>query len=126
MSDRTVNVEPFAGTVNVMFSDAIIASTEEALLLKEKGHEPIFYIPFRDIYFEYLWQSDREYDCPRKGKAHYWNVEAVGEAGHEVMWAYDEPFPQASAIREHAAFDPEKVRIEVTPQEDILHTPHVP
>ncbi|MDZ5699059.1 DUF427 domain-containing protein [Chelativorans sp. M5D2P16] len=121
-----VTVEPFRGSVTVNFSDAIIASTRDALLLKESGHDPVFYIPFRDIYFDFLWRSDTEYRCPRKGLAHYWNIEAVGEAEDDVMWAYEEPLPQASAVREHGAFDPAKVRIEVTPEEDLLHRPHVP
>ncbi|MCT7374246.1 DUF427 domain-containing protein [Chelativorans salis] len=119
-------VEPFGGTVTVSFSDAIVASTREALLLREVGHEPVFYIPFRDIYFDFLFESPTEYRCPIKGKARYWNVEAVGEAEEDVMWSYDLPKPEVSAIRQHGAFDPEKVRIDVVPQEDLLHTPHAP
>lgn len=127
MSDKAkVTVEPFRGTVNVRFSDAIIASTKEALLVKEEGHDPVLYIPFRDIYFEFLRESPTVYHCPRKGKARYWHGEAVGESEEDIMWAYDEPFPQASAIRQHGAFDPDKVNIEAVPQEDLLHTPHVP
>lgn len=116
-----VTVEPFRGTVNVMFSDAIIASTKDALLLKEEGCDPVFYIPFRDIYFDHLSESQTEYRCPLKGQARYWNVEAVGEAESDVMWAYNGPLPRVSAIKEHGAFDPAKVAIKVVPQEDLPH-----
>lgn len=109
-----------------MFSDAMIASTKEALLLTEEGRDPVYYIPFRDIYFDFLSPSSTEHHAPLKGKARYWNAEAVGEAGHDVMWTYDQPVPEMSAIRQHGAFDPQKVRVEAVPQEDLLHTPHVP
>jgi Uncharacterized protein conserved in bacteria len=119
-------VAPFRGTVNVMFSDAMLASTKDALLLREEGHDPALYIPFRDIYFEFLSPSPTEYRCPRKGQARYWDVTAVGEAEQDVMWTYDQPPPAIGAIREHGAFDPRKVRIEVQPQEDLAHRPHMP
>ncbi|TIT54413.1 MAG: DUF427 domain-containing protein, partial [Mesorhizobium sp.] len=47
-------ITPFNGTVTVRFSDAIIASTERAKVLHEAGHDPVFYIPFEDIYFDLL------------------------------------------------------------------------
>ncbi|WP_246727803.1 DUF427 domain-containing protein [Chelativorans sp. Marseille-P2723] len=119
-------IEPYAGTVKVMFSDAIVASTDNAVLLKEEGHDPVFYIPFEDIYFEFLRSSSTVSRCPLKGKARYWNAEAVGSAADDVMWAYDHPLPEMEGIRQHGAFDPSKVKIEATPQQDILHTPHLP
>ncbi|WEX10231.1 DUF427 domain-containing protein [Chelativorans sp. AA-79] len=121
-----VTVEPFRGTVNVMFSDAIIASTREALVVREEDREPVFYIPFRDVYFDFLRESATERHAPLKGSARYWNAWAVGESADDVMWAYDQPSPELRAIRQHAAFDPGKVRIEAVPQQDIIHEPHVP
>lgn len=127
MDEKTkVAVEPFHGTVNVMFSDAMLASTKEAFLLREEEHDPVLYIPFPDIYFEFLSPSETEYRCPRKGKARYWNARAVGEAEQDVMWTYDQPPPAINAIREHGAFDSRKVRTEVQPQEDLRHRPHMP
>lgn len=121
-----VTVEPFRGTVNVSFSDAMIASTDDAVLLREDGHDPVFYIPFRDIYFEYLTPSPTTYHCPLKGDARYWSVEAVGQAEDDVMWIYDQPPPQLSTIRQHGAFDPSKVLIQAVPESDLVHRPHTP
>jgi len=121
-----LKIEPFRGTVNVMFSDAMIASTKEALVLAEAGAEPVFYIPFRDIYFDFLTESATQREVPGKGRARYWNVGAVGESADDVMWAIEQPGPELNAIRQHAAFDRSKVRVEAVPQEDIIHEPHVP
>jgi uncharacterized protein (DUF427 family) len=120
-----ISIEPFAGTVNVMFSDAMIASTNAAQVLREPGHDPVVYIPFEHIYFEFLTKTNTVTRCPIKGTASYWRVSAVGEAADDFMWAYETPNPVAAAIAGHGAFDDSKARIEVVPAEDREHTPHI-
>jgi len=107
-----ITVEPFDGVVTVTFSDAIIASSQEALLLREGDYDPVFYIPFKDIYFDFLRRSDTTTQCPHKGVAAHWSVTAIGEAMDDVMWAYEQPHEGVSAISGHGAFYPKKVRIE--------------
>jgi len=120
-----LTIEPFAGTVTVKFSDAIVAATDRAKVLREQGHEPVFYIPFEDIYFELFEKTNITSECPLKGTASYWRVHAVGSSADDVLWAYETPDAAARAIAGHGAFDPEKVRIDVEPSEDKRHTPHV-
>jgi uncharacterized protein (DUF427 family) len=112
---RRITVEPFEGVVNVTFSDAIIASSDEALVLREEDYPPVFYIPFKDVYFEFLKRAATSTHCPYKGEASYWNVSAVGEAATDVMWAYERPFDEMIRIKDHGAFYPNKVRIEANP-----------
>ncbi|MER8642477.1 DUF427 domain-containing protein [Mesorhizobium sp. M1252] len=118
-------IEPFSGTVTVRFSDAIVAATERAKVLREDGHEPVFYIPFEDIYFDLFEKTDTTTWCPLKGTASYWRVHAVGSSSDDFMWAYETPDAAALAIAGHGAFDPEKARIDVDPAEDKRHTPHI-
>jgi uncharacterized protein (DUF427 family) len=112
---HTITVEPFDGVVTVAFSDAILASTNKALVLHEASYPPVFYIPFEDIYFELLKRSDTSTHCPYKGNASYWNASAAGEAVDDVMWAYERPFDEMTEIKDHGAFYPNKVRIEANP-----------
>jgi uncharacterized protein (DUF427 family) len=123
--EPTLSIEPFDGTVTVKFSDAIIASTERAKVLREGGQEPIFYIPFEDIYFDLLEKTNTTSSSPVKGTASYWRVHAVGGSADDFMWAYETPNPIAKAIARHGAFDPAKARIDPDPPEDWRHTPHV-
>lgn len=118
-------IEPFAGTVTVRFSDAIVAATERAKVLREEGQEPVFYIPFEDIYFDLFEKTNTTSESPSKGVASYWRVHAVGSSADDFMWAYETPNTVARAIAGHGAFDPEKARIDVEPSEDKRHTPHV-
>lgn len=112
---RRISVEPFDGVVTVTFSDAIIASTDDALLLREADYPPVYYIPFKDIYFEFLRSSETKTHCPFKGDASYWTVTAVGESLRDVMWAYEQPYDEMAQIKDHGAFYPNKVRIEANP-----------
>jgi len=118
-------IEPYAGTVTVRFSDAIVAATDRAKVLREEGREPVFYVPFEDIYFDFLEKTNTTSSCPLKGTASYWRVQAVGSASEDFMWAYETPDTAAQAIARHGAFDPQKARIDADPAEDKRHTPHV-
>lgn len=118
-------IEPFSGTVTVRFSDAIVAATERAKVLREDGHRPVFYVPFEDIYFDLFEKTSTTSRHPLRGTASYWRVHAVGSSSDDFMWAYETPDTAALAIARHGAFDPEKARIDVEPAEDNRHTPHV-
>ncbi|MDW6023615.1 DUF427 domain-containing protein [Mesorhizobium sp. BAC0120] len=112
-----IEIEPYDGTVTVTFSSAIVASTKRAKIVQEAGHEPVLYIPFDDIYFEFLHKTDRSSRCPVKGTASYWRVSAVGETADDFMWAYETPNPAAQSIARHGAFDPDKAVIEAVPSD---------
>ncbi|TPJ39422.1 DUF427 domain-containing protein [Mesorhizobium sp. B2-5-13] len=122
---RPLTIEPFAGTVTVRFSDAVVAATERAKLVREEGQEPTFFIPFEDIYFELFEKTNTTSSSPLKGTASYWRVHAVGSSADDFMWAYETPDTAARAIAGHGTFDPQKARIDVDPVEDKRHTPHV-
>ncbi len=111
-----ITVEPFDGVVTVSFSSAVLASSKHAKLLKEAGHPDVLYIPFKDVYFDLLRRSPTSTHCPYKGDASYWTVTAAGESKPDVMWAYEHPYDEMLSIRNHGAFYPEKVNIEVVKQ----------
>jgi uncharacterized protein (DUF427 family) len=109
-----ITVEPFGGTVTVSFSDAVIASSQNAKVLREGDYPPVFYIPFEDIYFDFLQPTETRTHCPYKGEASYWSVSAVGEGQRDVMWAYLSPYDEMQAIKGHGAFYPDRVRVEAS------------
>lgn len=114
--EHTITVEPFDGVVVVTFGDAIIASSEKAVILREADYPPVYYVPFDDVYFEFLQPSGTSTHCPFKGDASYWSVSASGDAEKDVMWAYRSPYDEMARIRDHGAFYANKVRIEATPR----------
>ena len=111
--------------MTVRFSDAIVASTERAKIVREDGHGPVSYIPFEAIYFDLFEKTNTVSKSPIKGTASYWRVHAVGSSSDDFMWAYETPETAVRAIANHGTFDPEKARIDAEPFEDKRHKPHV-
>ncbi len=63
----------------------------------------IYFAP-DSVKWEYLQDGDREYTCPRKGKAKYHDVVVKGEVNRNAAWGYPDPRPAAEAIRGYLAF----------------------
>lgn len=119
--DGTV-IEPYHGLVRVSFSDAIIASSDNALIVRRPGVKPVFYIPFEDIYFDFLLRSESAPEPSPFGAATYWRVSAVGEAAADAMWAHETPAVGYEALLDHGAFDESKVLVETTDLPDPART----
>lgn len=117
-------ITPFRGTISVMFSDAIIASTQRALVYSDGG-DPRYFIPFEDIYFLFLSPSHRQ-QHGRYGRMSCWRVTAVGESADDVMCAFENPGDLAPQLMLHGTFDPGKTRIEIVPEEDPQHQVSLP
>ncbi|WP_102960377.1 DUF427 domain-containing protein [Mangrovicella endophytica] len=115
-SDRTrqrITIERETRPVNVLFNDNIVASTKEALILREEGHDPVYYIPKDHAAMEFMLPSDTHTTCPYKGEARYWTISAQGKAAPDSVWAYDNPHAGVEAIAGHLAFDTKVLRVEV-------------
>ena len=111
--DKVITVEPFKGRVVVFANGTIIASSAKAKIVTEPPYPFSFYIPFEDIDFRKLRKTELSTVCPYKGDASYWNVLPAGETGNDAMWAYEQPFDEMALIRDHGAFYPDRVAIDV-------------
>ena len=109
--DKTIGVVPFDGIVTVTANGTLIATSKRAKVLTETPYPAAFYIPFEDIRFDQLEKTARSTHCPYKGDASYWSVKPAGETGKDAMWAYEMPFDEMVAIRNHGAFYPDRVTI---------------
>lgn len=113
--DKVIEVEPVDGTVVVRAGDGVvIARTTRAQRLSEPPLPSVLYIPFDDIAFEHLKRTAHSTHCPYKGDASYWSVAPAGENGENAMWGYERPYDEMKSIKDHAAFDPDRVTVEET------------
>jgi len=103
--------------VKVTVNDAVIAETDRPKILFETGLPPRYYIPPEDVREEALVPSDKQTQCPYKGVASYYSVEADGRRVEDLVWYYPEPIPEAAKIKGHLAFFNEKVDLEVDGEE---------
>lgn len=109
---KSITVEPYPGPVTVSAGGAVVARTSRALKLTEAPYPPVLYIPFADIDFSTLAKTTHASHCPYKGDASYWSVTPAGPRGENAMWAYESPYDEMNAIRDHGAFYPDRVTIE--------------
>lgn len=113
-ASHPISLEPGPGRVTVYFAGRAIASSRQALTLREASLAPVYYLPLADVAGEVLEPSAHHSDCPYKGQARYWHLVAAGQRADNAVWGYPEPYPAVAAIRDRVAFYPARVeRIEV-------------
>ena len=111
-NDERIIVTPADHPVNITFNGAVLASTNEALVLTEKGYPPVYYIPKNRVEMAFFEDSDHRTTCPYKGEARYWSISAEGQAAKNAVWSYERPNEGVSAIAGYLAFDPAFVTID--------------
>ncbi|MEX6505560.1 DUF427 domain-containing protein [Jiella sp. M17.18] len=108
-----ITIEPAGRTVTATFEGAALARSDNALLLKERGHDPVFYIPKADVEMALLTPTDHHTTCPWKGEARYWSIRDGAKTAENAVWAYDDPHehPPVDRIAGHVAFDKRFVQV---------------
>ena len=102
-------------TAVALYQGQILAKSVNAILLEEKGCQPVLYFPMKDIQTELLKQSESKSICPFKGEARYYSLAAQlkdeGLPAGDVAWLYPEVYDEVAQIAGHLAFYPEKIEI---------------
>ena len=105
--DHRVDLLPESGRVRVTFGGTVIADSRSALRVQETGHEPVHYLPEKDVRTDLLRPTDHRTHCPFKGDASYWTIEIPGSAGkraENAVWGYRAPFDETAGLAGHYAF----------------------
>lgn len=103
--------------VVVRVADVTVADSHSPVLLFETGLPVRYYLPRTHIRMELLRPSDRVSWCPYKGRATYWSVVTGDRTKRDVVWAYDHPLEDCSAIAGLLAFWNERVTLIVDDEE---------
>jgi uncharacterized protein (DUF427 family) len=113
-ADHPITVGKNPDRVVVKLGDQVIADTRDALSLQEASYPAVQYIPRKDVDFALLERTEHATYCPYKGDASYYSVLPAGADGVNAVWTYEQPYDAVADIREHVAFYPDKVSIEIT------------
>jgi uncharacterized protein (DUF427 family) len=93
---------------------AVIADSVKALSLAEASYPAVAYIPRADADMSRLTRSAHTSWCPFKGEASYFHVaRADGSLIENAVWTYEAPHADVAAIKDHLAFYPSKVEVEL-------------
>ncbi|HKI98101.1 MAG TPA: DUF427 domain-containing protein [bacterium] len=121
-----VMVLPSPKRLRVLFGGEVLADSARALLLREKGHLPVYYVPREDVHMEHLQPTEHHTHCPRKGDASYFTLRAGGRTEENAAWSYETPLPGAESIAGHLAFYWERMDGWYEEDEEILVHPRDP
>ncbi|EDY53975.1 MULTISPECIES: DUF427 domain-containing protein [Streptomyces] len=97
---HTITIEQVDRHVRVVHGEQILAESERALVLRETGCPPRYYLPAEDVRLDLLTPSDTHTYCPFKGTASYWSLPDAPD----LVWSYPEPKPAVAEIKDHLCF----------------------
>ena len=99
--------------VRVEVNGTTVAESTHPTLLFETGLPTRYYLPLVDVRMELLRPSSTTTNCPYKGTANYWSVQASGELAEDVAWFYKTPFPETLKVAGQVCFYTERVDLYV-------------
>jgi len=117
--DHRVDLLPDSRRIVVTFAGQVIADSRATLRCEETGHQPVHYVPEKDVRLDLMRPTAHHTYCPFKGDCAYWTIAVPGADGgreaENAVWAYPAPYDEAAALAGHYAFYKSRVdAIEVT------------
>jgi uncharacterized protein (DUF427 family) len=110
MNER-VTVEQI-GRVRVSAGGQIVAETARGYVVHELGLPDRYYVPKEDIRAE-LSDGTGAGTCPWKGRWKHLDVRISDTRIANGAWTYHDTTPVAEAVRDHVAFYPDKLEIQI-------------
>ncbi len=95
--------------VRVIFGGETIADSKRVKLVREPDMLPAYYFPRADVRADLFVASPHKIASPEKGEASCWSIRCGGKSADAAAWNYLNPLPAASAIKDHFAFEWDKM-----------------
>ena len=96
--------DPVPQRIRALFAGETVVDSQNAKLLHETGHLPVYYFPLEDVRQDLLERTDTHTTCPHKGEASYWSLTVGRRTAPDAVWAYEQPLDHAEFLRGHVAF----------------------
>ena len=94
----------------VRIGDTALAGSDEALIVRESGYDPVVYFPVPDVRMDRLAATDSASTCPFKGEATYFAL-ADGPDGQDVAWTYPVVYDEVADLTGRIAFYADRVEV---------------
>ena len=112
--------------VRVIFGGETVANSKRVKLLREADALPVYYFPKPDVRVDFLTPSQHRTHCPYKGAASYWSLRAGEKAAEDAVLSYVDPLPDAGGLKDHFAFEWNKMEKWYEEDEEIFVHPRDP
>lgn len=101
---RPPHLEETPKPIQIIFNGVVIADTHKAQRVLETSHPPVYYLPPEDIKMDYLLKNTHGSFCEWKGRAVYYTVVVGDKQAANAAWAYPDPTPSFTPIKDYLAF----------------------
>lgn len=116
-AEHRITLRRVDARVEVSLGGVVLAASDRATLLRERGCPPRWYLPREDVRLDLLRRSATTTVCPFKGEASYWSYDPAGAPGVDVAWSYEAPILEMAPIRGLVCFYAERTdTTAVTPE----------
>lgn len=132
---RGLDASPCPLPARAWWGDRLVADSTGAIRVDEPRQAPALYFPCADVRLDLLRDEGHRTSCPVKGSARLWSIDGAPTGGSatppsarwgaadadptgptgstDVVWSFDEPRPGHEWLSGLAAFDHDRVRVEV-------------
>ena len=106
--EHKVREEAVKEVVKARFNGVTIAESKNVIRVLEDKNPVRYYFPRADVRMETLKPSATGTDCPFKGHATYFNLDAGGQQLNDAVWTYETPYDEYADLAQRVAFYDDK------------------
>jgi uncharacterized protein (DUF427 family) len=126
LSDHWLQLEKSPKWLRVVLAGTTVAESKRTLLLREAGCLPVYYFPGDDLRFELFVPGKKSSACPFKGVASFWSLRIGERSAEDAAWSYADPNPECAGLKDHFAFEWNKMDHWYEEEEEIFVHPRDP
>ena len=95
--------------MTVSVNGEVIADSKDVIRVDEDRSPARFYFPRPDVKMDKLQPSEKTSQCPFKGTARYFSVNAGDKQLKDSVWSYETPYDEHANLAGRVAFWDDKV-----------------
>jgi len=100
---RPPRLEPFRGSIRIVFNEKTILETNRAFRVLETSHPPTYYLPLEYFQKGIFVPNSRSSFCEYKGMANYYDIVLNGRKAVQAAWYYPDPNANYVALKNAVA-----------------------
>ena len=102
--EHHVNERHLDQRMTVSINGEVIADSQDVIRVDEDRNPARFYFPRSDVKMDKLQASSTTSQCPYKGTARYFSVNAGGKQLKDTVWTYETPYDEHADLAGRVAF----------------------
>lgn len=107
--NHKVEEEHLGQKMKVEVNGEVVAESNDIIRVREDDHPVRYYFPRNDVRMDKLQRTPTTTECPFKGTAHYFTLNAGGTRLENAVWSYEDPYDEHQDLRDRLAFYDDRI-----------------